>query len=239
MQTGTFRKNVRKTIVTRPVKLALRGVAKDTTRTNLTLLATRLKTDTGNLLQALGPYVLGHQLTPDMRHDAFAVLGDIGADLIGISSILKVKFPASTKKTKLTGTRSAALLHLDSLTTDILSIVSSGAFNAPKMKSVKKVVVLPNKGGAKEERDVDVVDTEAEIQAELNRREELKKLVAEAIDTYFRFTHDTFGHPPAPVLQAKFDRLKEQYPDIEFDLKDESDDESEAETQTQETAQQA
>ena len=59
------------------------------------------------------------------------VLGDIGYDLTALARVLKVKLPSSTKKSKLVGTRGAALLQLDSLATDLLRQVEQSLFRHP------------------------------------------------------------------------------------------------------------
>ena len=77
------------------------------------------------------------------------MLGDIGYDLTALARVLKVKMPSTTKKVKLVGTRGAAMLQLDSLTTDLLRQVEQGLFVSPKMTTVKKIVSMPQKGGAR------------------------------------------------------------------------------------------
>jgi len=168
-------------------------------------------------LQSLQQYVLGLQPTQEMKDNAFIDMGDIGYDLTVLCRTLKTKMPAATKKSKLQGTRTAALLQLDSLATEMLGIVSAGAFDGPKMTRIKKEVVLPNKGGVKEVREVDVVATADETNAEAERQTKLKSLLAAAVDVYWKLCFDIFQQPPAPVLAAKFARMEQQYPNVAFD----------------------
>lgn len=218
MQIGTFRRNVAKTLTVKSTKMALKMVAKNTARTHLAQATVALKGHTGQLLQTMGQYVLGLPQTQEMKNQAFVVLGDVGFDLIAVARVLKVKLPSSTKKSKLVGTRGAALLQLDSLATDLLLQVEQSLFNAPTMSKVKKMVSMPQKGGAKEERTVNVVNQKAEQTVEATRQEAMKSFVAGAVDVYWRLCLDVTGQPPVDVLKAKITRMQKDYPAIAFDM---------------------
>lgn len=221
MQIAMFRKNVMKTVETKAAKMSLRLTGKNTLRTNVAHAAVSLRVDTGHLIQSLSHYVLGEQYNAEMTHFATTSLGDIGYDLTVLCRMLKVKMPTSTKKSKLVGTRTAGLLLLDGITTDILMRVSQGMFNGPKMTKVTKMVVLPNKGGVKEEREVAVVDAAAEAAEETARQEIIKSLLHNAVDVYWRLCFDLLQQPPAIALADKFARMQQLYPHIEFDLVEE------------------
>jgi hypothetical protein len=222
MTIGAFRKSVGKTLTTKSVKTAMRVASRNTQRTQIAQAAVALKGDTGRLIQNMGQYLLGLQATQEMKDGAFQTLGDIGYDLTVLARTLKVKLPSSTKKSKLVGTRSAALLQFDSLTTELLRQVEVGVFGSPKMTSIKKMVTNPSKGGAKEERDVDVVDVEADKAAEAERQTQMKSFLSGAIDVYWRLCFDVTGKAPAAVLDAKFARMKAQYPNVEFEAEKEA-----------------
>lgn len=217
MQIGTFRRNVGKTLAVKAMKTALRTVSKNTARTQIAQATVGLKRDTGRLLQVTSQYLLGLQMTQEMKNDAFLVLGDIGYDIAAAARVLKVKLPSSTKKSKLVGTRSAAILQLDSLATDLLQQAAAGLFVCPKMTTVKKMVSMPQKGGAKEERNVDVVDAPAETAAEAERQEAMRSFLAGAIDVFWRLCFDLTGEPPVSALDAKFTRMQAEYPTAAFD----------------------
>lgn len=217
MQIGAFRKNVMKTVMVRPAKLALRVSAKDSTRTNVANSVVSLKAHTGLLLQELGPYVLGEQMTQEMKNDAQGVLGEIGYDLTVLCRVLKVKMPSSTKKIKLVGTRTAGLLQLDGLTTNMLAVVQRSIFVGPALTKVTKTVVLPKKGGAKEERQVNVVNVAVEKEIETARREEIRSLLAQAVNLYWRLCFDIYAAPPATIFESKFKAMQKDYPGTEFD----------------------
>jgi hypothetical protein len=222
MTIGAFRKSVGKTLTAKTVKTALRVTSRNTQRTQIAQAAVALKGDTGRLIQNMGQYLLGLQTTQEMKDEAFQTLGDIGYDLTVLARTLKVKLPSSTKKSKLVGTRSAALLQFDSLTTDLLRQVEVSVFVSPKMTTVKKMVTNPSKGGVKEERDVEVVDADADKAAEAERQTQMKSFLSGAIDVYWRLCFDVTGKAPAAVLDAKFDRMKAQFPNVEFEAEKET-----------------
>ena len=217
MQIGTFRRQVAKTLAAKSTKLALRTVSKNTTRTQAAQATVALKRDTGRLLQTVGQYLLGAQQTQEMKDQTFKDLGDVGYDLTALARVLKVKMPSSTKKSKLVGTRSAAILQLDSLATDMLVQVERGLFAAPKTTSVKKMVTMPQKGGVKEERDVDVVDAASEDATEAERQEQMRSFLNGAMDVYWRLCFDMTGKSPEAVLTAKYGRMEQDYPGVVFD----------------------
>jgi len=217
MQIGTFRRNVGKTLTPKLTKTALRLVSKNTARTQTAQGAVGLKSHTGQLLQITSQYLLGLPQTQEMKDQAFVTLGDIGYNLTVLARVLKVKLPSTTKKAKLVGTRGAAILQLDSLATDLLRQTEQGLFVSPKMTMVKKMVSMPQKGGAKEERDVEVVDAEADQAAEADRQNQMKSFLSGAIDVFWRLCFDMTGQAPVAVLEAKFARMKTEYPAVTFD----------------------
>ena len=103
-------------------------------------------------------------------------------------------------------------LQLDSLATDILRQAEQSLFVSPTMTTVKKMVTMPQKGGAKEERNVDIVDAAAEQAAETERQNQMRSFLAGAIDVFWRLCFDMTGEPPVKVLDAKFARMKEGIP---------------------------
>lgn len=218
MQIGTFRKNVMKTVAVRGAKLGLKVTSRNTNRTNIAHSTVALKADIGTLMQSLSGYVLGQQMTQEMKDDSLSVMGEIGYDLTILCRVLKVKMPSSTKKAKLVGTRTAGLLELDSLATDLLKQVERGVFVAPKMTTVKKMVVLPNKAGAKEERTVEVLDVASETIAETSRQEEMKKILTAIVQLYWKLSYDILQSPPVVAFAHKFGRMKADFPDVEFDV---------------------
>ena len=217
MVIGTFRRNVGKTFTPKVTKLALRTASKNTQRTQIAQASVSLKEHTGRLLQITGPYVLGAQQTQEVKDEAFKVLGDIGFDLAALSRGFKTKLPSSTKKIKLVGTRGAAILQLDSLATDLLAQTAKSLFAAPKTTSVQKMVSMPQKGGVKEERTVEIVDAAAEHGAEAERQTSMQSFLSGAVDVYWRLCWDMTGQVPAAILAAKFERMKTEYPGVQFD----------------------
>jgi hypothetical protein len=79
---------------------------------------------------------------------------------------------------------------------------------------------MPQKGGAKEERDVEVVDAEADQAAEADRQNQMKSFLSGAIDVFWRLCFDMTGQAPVAVLEAKFTRMKAEYPAVTFDTEE-------------------
>jgi hypothetical protein len=204
---ATFRKNVLKTVNIKQSKLALKFTAKKNHKTAISAAVVSVSRDVGEVMAK-------QELKPAM--------GDLGADLVVLCRFLKVKTPTTTKKSKLVGTRTAALLQLGSLSTDMLATVGDALFAAPKMKTVKKLVNIPNGGKDvhKEERDVQVIDVDLEGKAEQEREERLRKLTAQMVDLYWKLCFDVYAQPPAALLLQKLERLVSEYPKTEFILTD-------------------
>jgi len=76
---------------------------------------------------------------------------------------------------------------------------------------------MPLKGGKKEERDVDVINVTAEGLAEVTRQDQMREALKLAIDVFWRLCYDLTGTAPVGVLEAKYDRLKQEFPDVEFE----------------------
>lgn len=215
MQIGTFRKNVMKTVNAKTAKAGLRRLASNTQRTNIFQTTVAVRTDMGRLLSALRPVVLGEQFTAAMEATASPAFGDLGASLVALAKLLKVKTPTSTKKAKLVGTRTLGLMELDQVTTEALG-VAQGIFTGPVTLTVNKEITLPSTG-EKVKRDVQEVDKEKEEAAEAGRITELQSLITKAVDLYWRLSLDIFKSAPAPMFAAKMDRLKAAYPSVQFE----------------------
>jgi len=216
MTIGTFKRHVGKTLAVKVTKSALRNATKNSARVQIAQATVALKGNTGRLLEINTQYLLGMQATQEMKDESFVAMGEVGYDLIALARVLKVKLPSSTKKIKLTGTRSAALLMLDGLSTNLLRRVEQGLFVAPKTTMVKKLVTMPQTG-KQEERNVDVVDADADVAAELERQNEMKSFLAGAIDVFWRLCFDLFGKAPEAVFVAKFERMQKDFPNVAFD----------------------
>jgi hypothetical protein len=195
----------------------MRTASRNSTQAVMAQSIVALKRDMGSLFQSVGKYILGFQMTQQMKDSAYHYLGDIGADLSVLCKMLKVKMPSATKKIKLTCTRTAALLQLDGLTTEMLSMVEAGVFTSPKMVKVKKMVMIPAKG-TKEEREVDVVDAVAETTAAEGRAIILRSLLESALDLYWRVCYDITGETPSGVFDGKLQRMASEYPNVQFEL---------------------
>jgi hypothetical protein len=219
---ATFRKNVLKTVNIKQSKLALKFTAKKNHKTAISAAVVSVSRDVGEVMAKLRNYLLGLQMTQEAKQELKPAMGDLGADLVVLCRFLKVKTPTTTKKSKLVGTRTAALLQLGSLSTDMLATVGDALFAAPKMKTVKKLVNIPNGGKDvhKEERDVQVIDVDLEGKAEQEREERLRKLTAQMVDLYWKLCFDVYAQPPAALLLQKLERLVSEYPKTEFILTD-------------------
>jgi hypothetical protein len=115
-----------------------------------------------------------------------------------------------------------------SLATDLLGFVHGGITNGPMLKAVEKEVVLPNKGGAKEMRTVEVIDVDAEKSAEALRVASEAQLVEAYVDVYWRLVFDMFKAPPQFLIDEKFAALQAENPDIAFDVDSEGEDDESA-----------
>lgn len=217
MQIGQFRKNVMKTVNTKTVKAGIRQVSRNTLKANIAHSGVSLAVGVGNLVQALSQYVLGEQIKPEMKEDALIEMGNVGYHLVVLARVLKVKLPSSTKKIKLQGTRTAALIELQGVVTDFLEIVGLSLFEAPPTTTVKKMVVMPNKGGAKEERDTQVIDVAAEAAKDQLQQTALAAMLTDAVQLYWKLCFSTFEQPPVIAFENKFARMQKEYPGIEFD----------------------
>jgi hypothetical protein len=216
---ASFRKNAMKTHIPKSIKLGLQTTSKNRLRTSVAAQTVSLKANVGGVIQDTRDYILGtSDFTEDMKAHVLGDFGQIGYDLTILSKLLKVKTPTATKKIKLTGTRTAGLLELDALTTDLLTVINTSTFTAPVMTLTKKMVTLPNKGGIKEEREVAVIDMAKESELEAHRQESIKTTLAKVIDLFWRLCFDIFHEAPALVFSHQFEAMQARYPNIEFEV---------------------
>ena len=120
MKIGEFRRNVSKVVFAKQIKETLRYTSRKTERAKVVKLCLDLGTGTGQLLESQEGYILGSKMTTDFKEVAGYNLGEVGASLVALSKILKIKTPTATKKKKLVGTRAAGLLKLHGLAADLM-----------------------------------------------------------------------------------------------------------------------
>jgi hypothetical protein len=177
-----------------------------------------LRRDVGQLVESLNQYVLGiATLSPEVRESAARHLGNIGADIVLLSRTLKVKTPSLTKKSKLKSSITAALLEMDGYANDLLAVSADSLFAVPATKNVTKEVVLPAKGGAKEMREVAVIDAEVETSREAERRSVEKTLLENIIVVYWPLCYAITGKTPVALLEEKMGRVAAANPDLKFE----------------------
>jgi hypothetical protein len=211
MQIGVYRKNVMKTLQIKPARLGLKLTSKNNKKTAVAVAVVGLNVEIGQLLNSLSPYICGLQMTDGIKASAFERFGQVGYYLTMFCRILKVKMPTASKKAKLSGTRTAALLQLNHLGNDMLSLLCD-TFLGPKMKVVEKIVVLPKQGGIKEPRMVAIIDQEAEAALTQERMDQYRGLVMAAVDLYWRLCSDIFGVAPATVFDASMSEIQKRFP---------------------------
>lgn len=210
MQVGLYRKNVMKSLKIKPAKAGFRLISKNNSRTGLAVAVMGLNARTGDLLAILSPYICGLQLTPALKDKSFEAFGEVGYYLTALCRLLKVKMPTATKRSRLMGTRTAALLQFLKLTSDALE-VQNELFDGPRTKIVTKEVVLPKLGGKKEMRQVQVIDPEAEKEAQSVRVSELRGLTEAMIDLFWRLCLDIYGTTPASVFDQNVIQMHERF----------------------------
>lgn len=121
MDVPSYKRAVMKTLSVKPAKEGMKVMMRKIATLNVAHGIVGLKSETGELLEGLQPYLLGHQLNDTMRHNAMEELGDCAYYMTVLCRTLHVSLPASTKKVALKGmTLSKALLDLDKIATDLL-----------------------------------------------------------------------------------------------------------------------
>jgi hypothetical protein len=148
-----------------------------------------------------------------MTDSAYYSMGNIGRYLVVLAKLLKVKTPTASKKAKLTGTRTAALLSFSSTVTDMMGVYNAFFNYGVATQVVEKQVVIPSTG-AKELRNVTQLDVEMETSAEAMRQADMSKFLSAAIDIYWRLCFDMFKVPPAVVFENNLTYLMTQYPGL-------------------------
>lgn len=216
METVLFRRNVMRTLQAKPVKLGMKYASRNTLRATTAKAVVCLRHSSGNLMHNLGAYILGLQFNQEMKTAAFTSMGDVGADLVMLCKLTKVHIPTATKRVKLSGTRTSALLQFDMLVNDLVGVICSGIFAGPKTTYVKKEVTLPGKG-TKEVRDVEIIDVDAEKQLEEERLKTMRSILESVVDLYWRLCFNLFDQPPAAVFDQKVERMKTEFPELKFE----------------------
>lgn len=204
MDNALYLKNVMKTLSGKPAQLGLRRLAGNKVRTNIAHAAFGIASEGGELIQAVGPYLLGQQMTPEMKLAAFDEMGDIGYFMRVLAKYLKVKLPAATKKTKLNGmTRGAAVLHL-AVHAQQIGSVAKKSFYGPVMGSDGKI------------------DVKATEEKEAGYRKRMADNLTALVEVYWALCYDMLGTTPSAVFKANIDKLAVRYPEGTFSMEKEA-----------------
>jgi hypothetical protein len=218
---GLFRRNVLKTVFPKTAKSGLRYTSKNTQRTNVATLGLVLARNVGNLVAANADTILGLQATPENIAKTRSYMGDVAYAIVGLARLLKVKTPTSTKRKKLVGTRTAALLEISTLSTDILYYTGRGLFESPVTSTESKLVTIPGKTNAdgsvlKEQRNVQVLNVVASASADAERDKQIASLLTLLIDLFWSLCYDLYKEAPAGVMSEKMASMAGEYPGVTF-----------------------
>ena len=213
---GNFRKNVAKTISAKAAKLGLKTLVKNTQAVNIAHVGADLTRNVGNLLQSQEQNILGFQVTQEDKDKAAFFLGDVGASVVALAKVLKVKTPSSASKKKLVGTRASNLLQLHSLATDLFFFAEELMFATPPTTKVNKDVKNPSTGVVTN-REVSVVDEAANKVVQAANEASIKSALESIIPLYWGLCYDITGNAPSLVMASKLERMKTEHPEIAFE----------------------
>jgi hypothetical protein len=124
------------------VRIGLKKAFRTKRVVNLSHAILGFKAETGEMLQALTPYLLGYQITPDAVLHAKEEAGDALFFLTLASDSLKVKLPHFNRKVRTKDTVHALLLYLDGYATDMLDVLKKSMYGA-ELDEKKLAEVLP------------------------------------------------------------------------------------------------
>jgi len=120
MKTNEFRRVVTKTLEPKTIKTGVRNVLRKAKTVNLMESIIGVRYETGNLMEAMRPYILGFQLTPQVKANAKESMGCILHHAVNAAKLLKVKVPSSQRKVKVQATPTSLLTDLDAASNHLL-----------------------------------------------------------------------------------------------------------------------
>lgn len=226
MENNVFRSNVFKTLSVKPAKAGLKYVARDTHRVNVMHAAIGLSTEANELLECMSPYILGYErLTEKMKVHAFEEMGDIGYYMVVLAKQLKVKLPASSKKSRLKDTtRSTAVLELVRISSALANL-SKKVFYGPVTNEVErdKTVIQKNEDGSDGDTTTvqvkaEVIDADKTTEMFAARDAKAVELLGELIPLYWSLCFDMFEVPPSNVFVGNIAKLSKRYGEGFFQL---------------------
>jgi hypothetical protein len=96
ISTNTFKKNVGKVTNFKQSRTGLKFTAKSAKYTAIAEIGIATSISAIDALTSLHHYVLGMQMTPEMKMNATGAFGLLGANIVMLSKLLKTKMPSST-----------------------------------------------------------------------------------------------------------------------------------------------
>lgn len=104
-------------------KFGLKAIMSKSAQLNAFHGVVGFKTETGEVLEGMSKYLLGHQITPQEKFNLLEELGDVSYYLTVIAKVMRFKLPSANRKQHLSKTTvPEALLRLDVLSTMALDL---------------------------------------------------------------------------------------------------------------------
>lgn len=237
MTNANYRRGVFLTLSQKPAKDGIRRLSQNQKQVNLYHAIVGISTEMGETFKALRPYVTGaHGLTDDMRKQAFEELGDVLYYIFVAAKVLQHKVPTLSRKVKLHGTITEALVDMNILAADMLDMVKK-QFYGPQTKQAINV------DGAPILKEDGTPTLEFDKAGQAAKYEERNKIVDEHlgkfIELFWGVCYALFNETPKVVAAGNQAKLAKRYPEGFFDKAEQEDRDTETELDAMEEAAQA
>lgn len=204
MKTNEFKRVVNKTLSAKTEKEAFRSILRKQRGVNLLYSALGLSVAVGKLEHSLQGYVLGHQLTPDMKAGSRHAFGGVAHHGVAVAKLVKAKVPSSQRKIKPRNTPTFLLTQISHLSTQVLAQIFATAADARSHKLTPGELAQAKASGVK------VRPTQITVPA-LNV-ERIGSDTSELLNALCELSWALYHEPISVVMGSHAEELKSQYP---------------------------
>lgn len=231
MDVASYKKAVYSTLSVANAKTGLKTMLRNRTALNIGHAIVGLATETGEFLVGVNKFVLGFQLSDDMKANIREELGDCMYYATVGAKELKVKIPSSTKKVKSKQTMAEQILLLNRLATEALSLYKhvyyGRGLGSPdelvtlSEEDYQKAIAKSEARAAKTGKPFDASKVKKEVKTSSasyeGEIEKLRDLWGQVLHTLYGLCWVLLNEAPSVVMDANIAKLAARYPEGTFD----------------------
>lgn len=229
METKDFKRNMYKMLNAKPVKEGMRVTLRKSRSVNLYHSIFGVATESGQLLAAFRPYILGFQINDVVKKNGYAATGALLQHAVAAAKLLKLKVPPSARKIKPKNSPTFLLTEVNRLSTELLVeyfsvhtplstlVIPTAAKERVLGAAGNPIQTGTNEKGKPVYQTKDITKNVTQYTAKEINQEKIGTVITNLLNVLYEFVWAMYHGPVADLMEAHIMAIKGSYPPGFFD----------------------